>query len=112
MAELAAAPAFILTSSDPQGPLPACDFTKRSSDGIASAPLPRHEPHPELSAFIGGPIKNVLALGNTPNKDLFAADKPMNADWKLSDSNRIHRTASDPSPQSQIVQSGANRRLG
>jgi hypothetical protein len=59
---------------------------------------------------MGGPIKNVPALGNTPNKDLFAADKRRleAVGFKLD----LHGTASDPSPQSQIVQSGANRRLG
>jgi hypothetical protein len=38
------------------------------------------------SAFIGGPIKNVLALGITPTK---IYSPPMNADWKLSGSNWI-----------------------
>jgi hypothetical protein len=49
----------------------ACDFTKRRSDGTASAPLPRRESHPEPSAFIGvyrRPIKNVLALAILPTK--------------------------------------------
>jgi hypothetical protein len=58
------------------------------------------------SAFIGGPLKNVLALGNTPTK---IYSPPINADERRLDAVGfklyLHGTASDPSPQSQIVQS-------